>query len=172
MKRQTSHQGVVFLLVLLAGVGLHFLYDALPVFPLAIISPVDESLFQHAKLIYWPVLLGAFALKKWDGASLRPRLLGLLVGVAMVLGLGWLYHITLGGDALWVDIVLYVLSIVAAFLLVPKLLPAHPTGKGWEWAAYGVFLVGVLLILFTFFPPNHLLFTDLSGANTWTTLPC
>jgi hypothetical protein len=172
MKHPKTHTGLVFLLVLLSGIALHFLYDLVPIFPCSILAPVNESLFQHSKLLFWPVLLGAFWLKKWDGASMKPRLLGVLVSTVLLLAGGWLYHITLGGDALWVDILLYLVTITLAFVGIPRLCPAHPAGRGWDAVVYAFFLLAVALVLFTFWPPNHLLFTDLSGANTWTTLPC
>ncbi|WP_158099462.1 hypothetical protein [Flavonifractor sp. An9] len=42
-----------------------------------------------------------------------------------------------------------------------------------EWIAFvAATVAGACLHLFTFLPPNGLLFTDLSGTPTWVTLPC
>ena len=36
----------------------------------------------------------------------------------------------------------------------------------------GVLVLLLLMVLFTLLPPDHLLFVDLSGADTWSQLPC
>lgn len=171
MASEKKRRIVVFLLVLLAGAGMHFLYHLLPILPIAVIAPVDESLFQHLKLLFWPLVLGAFYLRTVTGNSMRPHLLGLLISSALMLAVGWLYHITLGGEALWVDLVLYVVLVVVEFA-VPRFCPAKPAGRLWDTVAFLSILLAVLLVLFTFLPPDHLLFVDLSGANTWAVLPC
>lgn len=63
---------------ILAGAGLHFLWQALPNPLLALISPVNESVWEHLKLLYWPMLAAALVLARgprriavWAGFS-RP----------------------------------------------------------------------------------------------------
>ncbi len=172
MIKSTKPVMLIFAVAALLGAALHFLYHLLTILPFAVLAPVDESLFQHLKLLYWPVLLAALVLKKKEGQSVRPRLLGLLLSSALMLVVGWVYHITLGGSSLLFDITLYVLLMFFALLLFPALCRGEQTGKLWDAAVYLTVVLGVLLVLFTFFPPNHLLFYDLSGANTWSVLPC
>ena len=69
---------------ILAGAGLHFLWQALPNPLFALISPVNESVWEHLKLLYWPMLAAALVLARgprriavWAGffpagALLRP----------------------------------------------------------------------------------------------------
>ena len=47
---------------ILAGAGLHFLWQALPNPLFALISPVNESVWEHLKLLYWPMLAAALVL--------------------------------------------------------------------------------------------------------------
>ena len=53
---------------ILAGAGLHFLWQALPNPLFALISPVNESVWEHLKLLYWPMLAAALVLARGRGA--------------------------------------------------------------------------------------------------------
>ena len=79
---------------------------------------------------------------------------------------------------------LYALA-VALFVLPNGLITGGTTGLGLAAqyffglplsAFVGVFnavmFLAGLLVLFTFLPPDHILFLDLSGARTWATIPC
>ena len=49
---------------ILAGAGLHFLWQALPNPLFALISPVNESVWEHLKLLYWPMRAAALVLAR------------------------------------------------------------------------------------------------------------
>ena len=42
----------------------------------------------------------------------------------------------------------------------------------WKLPLAGVVVLLLLMVLFTLSPPDLLLFVDLSGADTWSQLPC
>ena len=56
----------------LGGSALHFLYDWLPSPLTALFSPINESVWEHLKLLFWPMLLGATFLAR--RSKNRPRL--------------------------------------------------------------------------------------------------
>lgn len=164
---------LAFAVTVVAGTCLHFLYDLLPNPVTALFSPVRESLWEHVKILFWPYLAAFLLLTRGGEPGTRtPWMLTapLLCGAMLVLG--WLYHIVLGGEAMWVDVALYVVLMAAGFVL-PGVL--HRTGERLLWGDLGLVLVLVLaglLVLFTFLPPDHIFFLDLSGARTWATIPC
>ena len=172
MSRLTRPVLLAFAAATLLGACLHFVYALIPCPATALLSPVNESIWEHVKLLYWPGLIASLLLARREPAgTLGLRCLFLLLGTAVMLLAGYAYHILLGGDALGFDITLYV-AVMALALLGPLFPPpAH-------WAARTPLLVllvialGVALALFTFLPPALTLFADLSGANTWATLPC
>ena len=84
------------LLAMLAGTGLHFLYEWLPNPVTALLSPINESLWEHIKLIYWPYLAAALWLNRGRPGGIRPWLLALPIMSGLMLLLGYLYHIVLG----------------------------------------------------------------------------
>lgn len=170
MKKNGIQQVILFLAATLAGVGVHFLYHFAPVWPIALLAPVRESLWEHVKLLLWPSLAAAGYLRVRYGQPLQPRLAATLVSCAILLALSYGYHILLGGEEAAVDIGLYVVLMAACFLL-PRWLHGIPE---WVWQAtipLTILLVG-LVVLFTFLPPPGLLFTDLGGANTWSRIIC
>ena len=92
---------------MLAGCVLHFLYHWWPNPVTALVSSVNESLWEHVKLVFWPYLAAALILNRDRPGGVRPWLLTLPLLCGITLLLGWLYHVTLGGEALWVDLALY-----------------------------------------------------------------
>ena len=56
--------GLVFTLAVLGGAALHFLYDVWPNPLTAVLAPVNESVWEHLKLLYWPFLAAAFVLAR------------------------------------------------------------------------------------------------------------
>ena len=171
MSRLSKSALLLFVVATLAGACLHFVYALFPNAVTACFSPVQESLWEHLKLLYWPYLAACLLLARnegWD--TLRVRALTLLLCCAAALAAGWLYHIILGGEALFFDVALYVLTMAAAFLL-PGLLRQFPLARRGLWLLLAVAL-GAAILLFTFLPPSGPHFLDLTAVNTWHVLPC
>ena len=80
---------LTWIAALLAGCVLHFVYGWWPNAVTALFSPVNESLWEHVKLVFWPFLGAALALNRDRPGGTRPWLLALPLLCALVLGLGW-----------------------------------------------------------------------------------
>lgn len=145
------------------GVLLHFLFHWLPSPITALVSPVRESLWEHLKILLIPLLLSGLYLTHGRGLDgLAPWLLTLpLVGGAMLL-VGYLYHIPLQGDWVGFDLILYVVLMVAGFVLAHVLAPLTQRPGIPMLCMVAALAVGWLIIWFTFFPPDMALFLDLS----------
>lgn len=135
------------------------------------VSPVNESLWEHVKIIFWPYLLAAVWLNRGRPGGIRPWLLTLPLMCLVMLLLGYLYHITLGGEAMWVDIAIYVLVMVLGFWL-PTQFSGPFQGVKWMLPVGAVLVLGILIAVFTLWPPEHILFVDLSSASAWFQIPC
>ena len=146
-------------------------YQHLPCGPVALFAPVCHSLWEQLKLIYWPYLLAALLLKRGRPDGMRPWLLALAAMCALHLSLGWLYHMLLGGEAAWVDRVLYLSTMAFGFWL-PTRFSGPFSGLRWTLPVVLVVVLGLLIALFTLWPPQSLLFADLSFAGAWLPLPC
>lgn len=158
-----------FILTTLAGTCLHFVYDLLPNVVTALFSPVNESIWEHLKLIYWPYLAAMALVTGKAGMGRRGSWLFslLVISVAMLL-VGYVYHISLGGGSVVFDVGLYVVLMAVGFWLPGKL--KSPAGRSAPLLFLTV-LLGFCIVLFTFLPPDSILFADLSGVHTWYTIP-
>ena len=172
MKRCQWPLWATFLAAIALGVLLHFLYGWFPGPVTALISPARESLWEHLKILFYPLLAAALFLTRGAPAARAARLLCLPLVCALMLGAGWVYHIALRGEGMAFDLILYGVLMALGFLL-PRLL--WPLGdRAWvrSLASFLAVLVWVFLVWFTFFPPEHLLFADLSGGvRTFLTIP-
>lgn len=172
MEKMTKKWLLAYALAAVTGVLLHFLYGWLPNPVFALISPVRESVWEHVKLLYFPLLAAALLLGRDKGLGRASWLLGMLAACAVMLGAGYLYHVVFRGEAMIVDLLLFFLSLALGFLL-PRVLWLLCEWPGTQAAAWGLTaLLGVLIVWFTFAPPDGVLFADLSeGLRTFLTIP-
>lgn len=172
MFRLSKKMLIVFVITTLIGACLHFLYQLFPCPVTALFSPVCESLWEHLKIIFWPYLGAMLVLTHGGERGCRaPWMLTLILLCAAMLVLGWLYHITLSGQSMTFDLCLYVLLMALGFLL-PRFFSHPKIAALSDWLLLLTVALGGAIVLFTFLPPALLLFTDLSGAQTWVRLPC
>lgn len=173
MKSLNKKVFAVWLGAMILGVLLHFLYGWLSNPLTALLAPVRESLWEHVKLIFWPLLLsGAILTGKDSGAVRAPWLLSALVSSLVMLAVAYVYHIFLRGESMAFDIGLYAAALTLGFFL-PGLLWPLTAKPAWRNAAAALACVMAALVAwFTFFPPEHVLFADLSEAvRTFLTIP-
>ena len=159
------------LAAMLAGTLLHFVYSWMPCAITALFSPINESLWEHVKIVLWPYLAAAILLNRDRPGGLYPWLLTAPIICAAMLVMGYLYHICLGGEAMWVDIAIYVLVMVLGFWL-PTQFSGPFQGVKWMLPVGAVLVLGILIAAFTLWPPKHILFVDLSSASAWFQIPC
>ena len=124
MEKSTKKLILYYLIAAAAGVLLHFLYQWLPNPALALISPVRESVWEHVKLLYFPLLGAALLMGRGGkGTGRTPWLLSAVFVCAALVGTGYLYHILLRGESLYVDLALYFVLMAVGFLLPRVLWP-------------------------------------------------
>ncbi|MCD8027372.1 MAG: DUF6512 family protein [Erysipelotrichaceae bacterium] len=76
---------MITLLEFLMDSCFHFIYDYFPYFPLSLIFPINESIFEHLKLSLYPMMFIDiylyFQYYKQDKHILFPYLVGLLTSM-------------------------------------------------------------------------------------------
>ena len=111
--------GIIFASI--AGTLLHFAYSwSGDNFLIGLIAPVNESIWEHMKLIFFPTLIYTiFCLYKLNGkypCAASGFSFGLLLGTFMVPVLFYTYTGILGFDVPWMDIAVFILCIIIAFV--------------------------------------------------------
>lgn len=148
MKSKKFKCVLVLIAVLIIGSLLHNGYVWFPNGFTALIAPVNESLWEHTKIIFYPLLLAGFLCnRKKDpvaGAAWGLAAVGASAGMLVT---AYVYHRIFEQDSFVFDIGLYLASILAGFFLAQVL--KHLTAeKGWRIvsriAVWGMFLFGLL----------------------------
>lgn len=159
-------QLAAFLFTALAGTLLHFLFDWSGQFPpVGIVSAVNESVWEHMKLLYFPMLLAALVQRPIIGGQRHifwcVKLLGILVGLILIPALYYTYTGALGVHLTWVDISIFYISAAAVSLLETHLLlPERRRACPSHLAAALAASLAFVFLLFTFFPPELPIFQD------------
>lgn len=157
-----------FAVTSILGTLLHFLYEwsggSVWVAPF---SGVNESTWEHMKLLFWPMFIFAviqsFFFRSYPNfwcAKLR----GTLLGLALIPVLFYTYNGAVGKSPDWLNISIFFICSAAAHLYEARLLKTQrPTCRLPASSFLSLCAVGVLFIIFTFFPPSIGIFTDPAG---------
>ncbi len=143
-----------------AGTALHFLYDVAPNLISALLAPVNESVWEHLKLLFWPTLGAAAVLSTRAVCKLRLWTGFLAATLAMpVFLLGAYYALrALGIVGTAVDIILYYVTMFGGFFLAWRLHRRRNVPRHTGILLMLVMLYGAALVLFTFAAPPLPLF--------------
>ena len=154
--------GVVVTAIL--GTVLHFLYEWTG--ESAVTKPfsaIDESTWQHMKIMYFPMFI--FGIMQW--CFLRHersnfwlvKLVGLLVALALIPALFYTYNGAFGTSPDWLNIAIFMLSAMGGYATEYALFKrGKPCSKWCNLAFVGIVAVGVLMVVFTYLPPDLPLF--------------
>ena len=160
---------ICYALTTLAGIGLHFVFDLWPSLLTEFFAPVNESLWEHIKIVFWPYLLAGLYLTGAGKWQRTPWLAALLLLCGLLLAGGWYIHTHLGAAAFAADIALY-LVLMGLGVSLPAVLPVEERWRSPLTVA--VLILCGLIICWTIQPPNAVLFHDLSLADAFYELTC
>ena len=155
--------GILFTLIL--GTLLHFTYHWSGENPfVALFSPVNQSVWEHLKLLFFPVLLYTFfeiiVLYKGSGHFLTSRLLAVCMGMFFIVSSFFTYTGLFGQDFFVLDILIFVFSVLLTFLLSRYLEVRWPGLTLPLLAGYALLILLVICFFsFSFSPPELPLFT-------------
>ncbi len=158
-------QAAGFALSTLGGTLLHFLYDwtggSILVAPF---SGVNESTWEHMKLLFWPLFFFALIQSlffKGHENFWCVKLVGIVTGLALIPVLFYTYNGAFGKSPDWLNITIFYVSAAAVFLLEWWLFKKDRMRCKRPWFAFAVIcLLGVLFVVFTFATPQIPLFRD------------
>ena len=167
MKRSLSAwqiAGGVFTAVL--GVILHFLFEwtneSVLVAPF---SAVNESIWEHMKLLFFPMLVFAVIESKFICKDFKnfwcAKLVGIVLGTVLIPVLYYTINGAIGPAPDWVNIAIFFICVVVSYYVETRILKSNITYCKYPDVAIGVLvLVGVTFLVFTFATPQIPLFQD------------
>ncbi len=160
--------GVIFVIV--TGSLSHFLYKWSGNNTIVgLFVPVNESVWEHMKLIFFPTLFYSlfliFQLKKELPCITSSLYLGILLGTFFIPVFFYTYTGVLGRDFFFLDLADFVLGVILAFAAAYRLTDSCRVQPYCKFLFGLVCLCAVCFLLFTYRPPNCNLFLDPSLAG-------
>ncbi len=159
MKKRTW---LVYIAAVLAGTALHFIYEWWPNPLIGLIAPVNESVWEHMKLLFWPF----FGAAVWDychdrrlcvwGAYMAAQLLM----PAALLGCYYLLETGFGLSGLVIDLALYYLTMAGGFWFAGQHRNSAKFGSAAGVLTMAAAVYGSCLLVFTIAAPNFPIFRE------------
>ena len=154
-----------FSIVSLVGTLLHFLYEWLGGATwIAPFSGVNESTWEHMKLLFWPMLIFAavqsFFFRAYEDFWCI-KLRGILLGLGLIPIIFYTYNGVIGKSPDWINIAIFFVSAAAVYVYETKELNRQSRECKHRWAAIAaICFIAVLFVIFTFITPNIGIFID------------
>ena len=149
----------------LGGTLLHFLYDWLGEAAwIAPISGINESTWEHMKLLFWPMLLFAvaqsfFFRERKDFWCVKLR--GILLGILLIPILFYTYNGAIGKSPDWLNIIIFFVAAAIAYFYETRLFLTEAIhGRSQGRAIAVLCFIALLFVLFTFVTPEIGIFKD------------
>ncbi len=145
---------------------LHFIYKwSGQLRPVAIFASVNESVWEHVKILLWPYLLWSFAVYYILRPDIRrlivARTAGAYLAGALVISFFYIYTGILGYNVAWLDISSAAVWLLAGEIAGMRILNARWTTREYYLIALAALvLLIVMLLCFTVSPPHIGLFAD------------
>ena len=158
-------QVVGFVFVSVAGTLLHFLYDWTNQSTfVGLFSAVNESIWEHMKLLFVPMVAFAvaekFLLKRNIENFWCIKLFGILAGLTVIPVLYYTYTGILGISADWFNITIFFIAAAVGFLVECAIFKNHKCRLSDLVALSVIGFIGFAFLVFTFSPPEIPLFQD------------
>ena len=147
------------------GTILHYLYDWLgSALWIAPFSGVNESTWEHMKLLFWPMFV--YAMIQW--LLLRKRedfwcvkLRGILVGLILIPVIFYTYNGVIGKSPDWLNIAIFFISAAIVYIYESKLFKSEKTRCKYPKLAFLMLcVIAILFVVFTFATPRLGIFED------------
>ena len=159
-----------FAITALGGTLLHFMYDWLgEAMWIAPFSGVNESTWEHMKLLFWPMFIYAviesFFFK--DYYSFRcVKLRGTLLGLLLIPVLFYTYNGAIGKSPDFINITIFFVSAAIAYVYQSRTLQKENTVCVFPRISFSILcFIALIFIIFTFKTPMLGIFRDpLTGS--------
>ena len=165
--------GTIFTLII--GTLLHFLYEWTGGSLTAILGAVNESILEHLKLVFWPVI--CFSWIEYKCYHPKPkgflpiRVLSALLAMLFIVISFYTYTGILGFMIPWLNILIFIIATISAYIFSYYRFKQPKKCYTTPFATFlsVIILVGMIVcfIVFTHHPPQLNLFLDPVTQSYW-----
>ena len=157
-------QLVGFAVTALGGTLLHFLYEWTGSAWVAPFSGVNESTWEHMKLLFWPMFIFAIVQSLFFKAYENfwcVKLQGVLLGLSLIPVLFYTYNGVVGKSPDWINIAIFFVSAAITYVYETRKLNSESAPcKSPKLAFVALCVIAILFIVFTFLTPEINIFKD------------
>ncbi len=158
------------ILVLVTGTLSHFLYDWSGQNPVVgLFTPVNESVWEHMKLLFFPMLLYSLIMilkyRRQYPHIASALFFGIIAGTILIPLFYYAYTSILGTNYLFLDIGIFILSIVISFWLTCKLTLSHRLEGSTLVLGLAVGVLLLCFLRFSYHAPNTVIFQNTTADN-------
>ena len=160
--------GTLFIIFL--GTALHFTFDFSGRNPLVgSFSAVNESVWEHLKLPFWPALLWmlieVYPLRKAVSNFFAAKAIGTIVMIVVIPAVFYAYT-AFTEEILAVDIATFMIAVVVGQIISYRLFKKGKQSRRTEIIAIIVIvLLAIIFVTFTFYPPHLSIFQDSNSGQ-------
>lgn len=152
--------GIIFVFVI--GTLSHFLYDwSGNNVIVGLFTPVNESVWEHTKLLFFPMLIYSYLSKKATKTYPCIRkgiILGKFIGIILIITLFYTYTGIIGFNFAFADISIFYISVILAFYVAYKVTVSCTSNTYTPILKILQFTIIILYIIYTLYPPQIPLF--------------
>lgn len=154
---------ISFFVISVLGTVMHFIYEITNKNKIAgLISPINESIWEHQKLLFFPSLIVLavvyFTMNEKPKNYIQAMTLGIISGILTVVTIFYLYSGALGFSLTWVDITIYYIGVFVTILVANTVIKNGFLEKYRSLCLILIVVISLLFFIFTFYPPKISLF--------------
>lgn len=159
--KKTEFIGFIFVCVL--GTILHFVYDLTGEnYIIGLFVPVNESVWEHLKLIFYPALIFSFVeyyfLRQETNGFFTAKSLSLILAMSITVCAFYGYTAITEKNYLWADITIFSLSVIISYII--SCLYSRNKFSG-NLVGTNLMLIFIgLFTVFSFFQPDIFIFRE------------
>lgn len=157
--------GIIFTVI--SGSLLHFLYEWSGKNPIVgLISPINESTWEHLKLLFIPMLFFSFIEYFLIGKNypnyIVGKAAGIFTGIIGIITIFYTYTGIIGKNLLPIDILTFIIGVISAYIVSLKITLKNSTLPRFFniTSIFFIVILAFLFIIFTIYPPHINLFID------------
>jgi len=156
-------QIITVIICIILGIVLHFTYEwSGENFIVGLFSAVNESTWEHLKLIYYPFLvmaiIGYFVIGKRSNNYWFAQAVGILVSIMFTLVFFYTYTGIIGINFAWLNIATFIISVILGGYVTYKTLKSRKSYNAELVSIIFLVILFLSFILYTFTPPKIQLF--------------
>lgn len=161
---------LITLIQFLLGALLHFVYDIFNFSLIGTFAPINESIFEHVKLVFYPmIIIGVIVIiyfKKQKIYTLTSLFIGTLVASFSMFFIYYFYRYGLGIESMYYDIgLLFVVQAIGN--IVSLIIYNHKFELKDSVIIKSIIIVIILIVLCTFLTPDIPMFIEGNPVNTY-----